>query len=352
MNIKIIGASLLVVSLCASSGRCQQSSDAGDATLFLNMMGPGTLDSPVGGIGNAVEVTASNDSGNATVKLSRSLSTPQNSSFSTFTLTASAPIDKSSDRTDLATLDGLRNAFTLGTKLTWFRMSGRRNFAGDQKLVDKRDEICGELQRALKLPADTEPDCGIDLVKKNLPNRYVEYRQLLIDPDGWLVSYGVEPKVGYKKFTFLDGTTLSKMSDSKEPWSVEAFIGFAPSKSQTLITIGGNYQSGFKDADSGILCPPLSGSGPIACKTGPVGKPVSDDAELLYVEIRHQFGWAGISLRATHDFKESLTGVDLPIIFIKGPDGGLTGGVRVGWNSTSHWQAGIFVGKAFSLFDS
>jgi hypothetical protein len=352
MKTKLTGAILIIGALYAPVARCQQ--DAGDATAFLNRIGSSTLDRAVEGTGNAAEITASTDSSNATIKLSHSLSSPSDNSFSTFTLTASAPIDKGSDRTDLVTLDGLRNAFTLGTKFTWFKMSGRLNPLNDPETAGLNDEICDELTRVylMRTGSADDPTCDTNNVKEYLPGRYMEFRNLFIDPNGWLVSFGLEPKVGYKKFTFLDAVTLSKMSDSKEPWGIEAFVGFAPSRWQTLITVGANYQSGFKDADNGILCPPSSGSSPVTCKTGPVGKPVSDDAELLYVELRHQLRLAGVSLKVTHDFKENLTGVDLPITFIKGQDGGLTGGIRVGWNNTSHWQAGIFVGKAFSLFDS
>jgi len=332
----------------------------------LNVAGPATLDrgQETGIDFGAAEVTAATDSSNATIKANYSLSkrAPSQSHgiFHTLTLTGSAPIGKGSDRTELATLDGFRNAFSFALKYTRLSLSGIANPLEDPAKVKRNDEICAELTETVRRQTGdnkAEPDCETGNVSKFLPGRFEEFKRLFFDPNGAAYSLGIEPKVGYKKFDFIDATMLSKLSDSKVPWGISAFWGVT--KMQTLFTVGGNYQKGFKDADQGILCPSSSGSGTVTCKTGPVGKPVDDDAELAYIEVRHrfnipmgrQFMSAGISLKVTHDFKQDLTGVDLPIVFIKDKDGKLTGGVRAGWTTTGHWQAGVFVGSAFSLFN-
>lgn len=354
MNKRVLGVVLAISALYAYSAECQQRNnlqgdDLAGFLQFAELAGTGTLDRGVQGLEDAVEINASTDSSNATIKVARSVS--EGSLFTTFTVTASAPIDKNSNRTELANLDGLRNAFTLGGKYTWFMMRGKRNPSNDQRVFDLCDEMVAAFKsKTGKTDADA-PGCDTNNVKTFLPEKYVEYRSLFFAEDAWMASWGIEPKVGYKQFSFLESETLEKkMSDSKVPWSVEAFFGFTPKKSQTLITIGGNYQEGFKDAESGTLCPTSGAGSTVACKTGPVGEPVKDDAELGYLEFRRRLLWAGVSLKITYDFKENLAGVDLPITFIKDKDGSLTGGIRVGWTEADHWQVGIFAGKAFNLF--
>jgi hypothetical protein len=348
MNKKALGAVLVISALCASPAKCQGSND--DLTGFLHLMGKSTLDRGIVSPGDEAEINASTDSSNATVKISRSVS--QSGNFNTFTLTASAPLDKNNDRTELANLDGLRNSFNLGLKYAWIKIGGRANPTASKATSDKNDEICAEMVAAFQNQTHRQetPDCDTNNVKTFLPARYLEFRSLFFANEGWMLSFGVEPKVGYKKFDFLDSATLDKISDRETPWSVEAFLGFTPPGWNTIITFGGNYQEGFKDADSGALCPSSGTGSTVKCKTGPVGPPKDDKAELLYAEFRRRLGPAGVSLKLTHDFKQDLTGVDLPIAFVKDKDGNLTGGIRVGWTKADHWQAGIFVGTAFSLF--
>jgi hypothetical protein len=351
MNRGVLWAVLILGASGALSVQGQQ--EPRELSKAIGVAGAGTLDRAVQDTGGGVEINAATDSSNATITASRSISSQPAGVYTTLTVTASAPVDKSADRTDLVSLDGLRNAFSLGAKYTWFNVSGMRNPAVAPENRAKLGKICSDLMAAFQKQKDTEkePDnCDSATVQEFLPDRFDDFQDLFFDPNGRMLSVGIEPKVGYQTFSFLDSATLNKLSDSKVPWSIEAFIGYMPVRWQTLFTVGGNYQQGFKNADNGILCPFTGVGGTVACKTGPVGKPVSDDAELVYLEIRHRFGTAGVSLKVTYDFKEDLTGVDLPISFIKDKDGSLTGGIRVGWTNTGHWQAGIFAGKAFSLF--
>ncbi|HEX4966548.1 MAG TPA: hypothetical protein VF173_37410 [Thermoanaerobaculia bacterium] len=351
MREKALYVALIVGVVWISPAKAQSGDDLNG---ILHLTGKNTLDRAIGGPGDEAEINATTDGGNASVKISRSVSTPKNGNFNTLTLVASAPVDKSSNNTDLVNLGGFRNDFNFDLRYTWFKIGGElKNPLASKETAAKIDNICNELSRVFKAQTGSEEGliCDTDHVKTLLPSRYLEFKSLFFADDGWLVSAGIEPKVGYKKFSFLEAATLNKMSDSKQPLSIEAFFGGMPAHWNTLITGGFNYQQGFKDADSGTLCPPSSAGGPVACKTGPIGKPVSDDAELLYIELRRRIGSVGASLKFTYDFKQDLTGVDLPISFVKDKDGNLTGGVRAGWTKTGHWQAGIFAGTAFKLFD-
>jgi len=316
---------------------------------MVQRAGKTTLDRAIQNTKDAVEINASTDASNATVKLSQSVSGPAGR-FHSYSITASAPLNQSGGSTDLVSLDGLTDSFTLGVKYNWFRL-GLLNPEASEETRNKKNDICDKLNAAYRQQTGKpdEPDCGTDNVKKFLPAKFTEFKGLFFDPNGSLFSGGFELKGGYKKFGFIEAATLNKMSDSETPWSIEGFMGGVPNHWDTMITGGFRYQQGFKNASSGTLCPPSS-SGPVACKTGAIGKPVSDDAELLYVELRRRMGPVGVSLKATYDFKNDLSGVDLPISFVKDSEGNLTGGVRVGWNKTQHWQAGVFVSKAFSFF--
>ncbi|MEO6194972.1 MAG: hypothetical protein ABIS20_18305 [Thermoanaerobaculia bacterium] len=340
--------------LSVSSARCQQeTAEMREVRSAMGFAGPVTSDRAVEADVNKAtgEINAATDSSNSIIKYTRQVSGLNRGKFSTLTVTASAPLDDSSDRTELVSLDGLTNAFTMGVKYTWFNLTGVTNPLDDADAEKKSDEICDQLTAAYqeKTAKKDVPTCDTATVQEYLPAKYKEFKNLFFSPDGWTFSGGFEPKVGYKKFEFLDSLNLAKLSDAKTPWSVQAFLGFKPRRLQTLITLGGSYQKGFKDADKGTLCPVSSGTGPVTCKTGAIGRPVSDDAELVYLEVRHRLGPAGASLKFTYDFKQDLTGVDLPIAFVKDGDGNLRGGIRAGWTRTGHWQAGIFVGSGFSL---
>lgn len=346
MNKRVLWAVLILGTWGAVSVQGQR--EPGELRNAIGAAGAGTLDRAVQDAGGGVEINAGTDSSNATITASRSNS-QAGGVYTTWTVTASAPVDKSAERTDLVTLDGLRNAFTLSAKYTWFDLSGMRNPTAPAHKSEFL-KFCGDLWAEIAKRGGSEKECDSERVDKYLPGRLDEFMALFIDPKGHMLSMGIAPKVGYQTFSFLDSTTLKKLSDSKAPWSVEVFWGYMPNNTQTLFTVTADYQQGFKNADNGILCPFTGVGGTVACKTGPVGKPVSDDAELLSLEIRRLFGNAGASLKITRDFKEKLTGVDLPVTFIKAKDGSLTGGIRAGWTNKGHWQAGIFAGKAFSLF--
>lgn len=346
MRLSLIASLLIVAALCADHpASCQQS------TPVLPRASDSTLDRAVLNEAPAIEIDASQDASNASLKFGRVISTAGDQGlgiFSSLILTASSPIEKEEDTTQLATLDGLSNAFSVGLKYTHFTVTDRRNPANDPRL----DLMCGELTRAYQKSTrkTDEPLCDLNTGKQYLPaRRYAEFKSLFWgDVRKW--AWGIEPKIGYQKFKFLKPGTTDEVSESKVPWSLELFHGFMEARSRTFITVGAEYQHGFKDADSTTRCPTPNLEGTVDCKTGASGEPVEDNAELLFVEMRRRIYTRALSLKVTYDFEEEVIGADLPIHLLTNKDGNLTGGIRVGWTEDEHWQAGIFVGTAFRLF--
>jgi len=353
MNRTITLVVLAMLTALASPAKSQENR----LTTFLSPIGNSTSDRGIEERGAAFfEISALQDSGNATIKAGRTVSEAGGKDknedkklrFSSFIITASAPIDESNDATQLATLDGLRNAFTVSTKYTRFTTTGAKNPAGD---LPRLEMLCVALQTAYhEQTGKSDVECDTDNYKKYLPGRYAEYKSLFYNPDNKKHAWGFEPKIGYKKFDFIKKDTIEEKKQSEIPWSFHVFGGFSPKQWKTLISFGAEYQHGFKEADSGTVCPPSSTGGNLTCKTGALGEPTQEDAKLLYVEFRRRIMGKALSLKVTNDFEKDILGVDLPVYLMSNKEGSLTGGIRTGWTEDEKWQFGLFVGSAFSLF--
>ena len=72
---------------------------------------------------------------------------------------------------------------------------------------------------------------------------------------------------------------------------------------------------------------------------------------VAYGEYRRFFKHIGLSPRVSRGFEDNVTGIDVPVYFLK-DNGGFTGGVRLGWRSDTHdISASVMVGMQLRLLD-
>jgi hypothetical protein len=277
-----------------------------------------------------------------------------------FAVTASAPLEKNSPRTDLGTLDGFANNATLKLRWTRFAMSianARHN---------PRDRAIGDITRAnCRTQAGGKPDAlkecdgpmSDELVGKYAPELFDEYLSLGF-PNKPAFAFGLEGSVGYRKFEFLDPVTLAKGSDEKMPWGVKLFGSIFPGPSLTSITGAFEYQSAYEEHKASTVCPVDVTATFVKCTSGSLGGPDHKKKALGSLELRHMFIMPegaflkslGVSAQVTHDFNSDVTGFDLPLYLIPDAKGNLLGGLRFGYRTdTDDLAVGVFVGSAFSF---
>lgn len=339
--------------------------DEQEARVFADGVGATTLDRAVSAP-SGIELMAAQGSSQASIKLSRSFSDGSHKApgeygraiFSTWSLTASAPLSKSSDDTDIATLDALVHASSLEAKYSRFSVPDlRRPDLSDPEVSARMQHLCAELRRSYKeKTGKSEADaiaqeCDLGNAKLYLPDRYGDFRSLYWKPSGMRVVWGASAKVGYQNFDFVNTTSGKEESRQETPWSVGLFLGLNPAQWKTLFTLSGQYQEAFKDAKSGVQCLPGE-DGTLLCASGPLGSPKHVTKKLVALEARRAFRFASVALTATYDFEAEVFGVDLPVYLVKGKDGKLSGGVRLGWrDDTDDFTAGVFVGAGFGVFE-
>ena len=335
-------------------------SDIQSETVF-SAVGSGTIDRSAGPVTDRIEINALQDSSRASLRIGQSTSESDSDvgRFSTFALTASAPLNKSDDKTDLATLDSLSNAFTLSFKYTQLTVPDKRNPQLDVEENAKLfDSICASMRENFKSRTGANDEaaekrtCDTANVKQDAPDRLLEFKRLFWDPNGFRWLWGMEGTVGYENFDYKDPNTFESKDENKVPWAGKMFGGLFLNRWNALLTFGGEYQNSYKDAAKQTICPAGGGSGPVVCQTDSFGEPDDDDRKLLFLEARKTILGAGVSLKVTRDFDQDTTGVDVPVYLIRNPKGGLAGGVRGGWRSdTDDLEFGVFVGSSFKLFD-
>lgn len=343
---------------------------------FFNKIGAVTidrvLDAPPSNeekTGVGFELSTMNENNRATLKLKRVLSTDTSADlvgppgskkgmFSTYSLSASAPISKDSDITNVATLDGFANAFELAGSYTNIIVPGMRT-----SHLDSANEYTPEFVRFCKdlgLDPDENNGCDMNTVKEKLKalgraNEYAKYKAYFFDPKKPVMyAYGVQGKIGYQSFDYFEQATLDKRNTEHAPWSGGMHVGFIPPNSTTLFILSGDYQKSYKAAktSSAFLA---GGTGVVNCVTGSIGAPDEKEKYLVSGEMRSLFSnvplfkEVAMSLKVTRDLKNDETGVDFPIYLFNDGKGNLNGGVRAGWTDTDDFTFGVFVGSNFNF---
>lgn len=157
----------------------------------------------------------------------------------------------------------------------------------------------------------------------------VKITDLLLEVDSW---------TGFSEcFNPLTG---GEESLNRIPWSIGSYATLLPGISAASLTTGVEYQAGFEEGSTGVICPVASTTTPFACATGPVHGPVRTDKLLVALDARRLFVTGvdliptiGIAPQATLDALSRKVGVNLPIYLVADDKGSLLGGFRLGRTS-------------------
>ena len=264
----------------------------------------------------------------------------------------SAPIDKDDEvGTGLVDLDGLTNGFELTYNATRIRTAplGHLKIEGDSLLfamleacralgiADGKCELSTLLQVAGErsiLPGKAGADAQAIAARYSVPGR------------AWLQGFRL--KIGHDDYVHYDPSSLAKRTQDEVSWGAGVFTGILTGNA--YYAAGIDYQRAYKGARSSVACPaPSDGGSVVLCVNGALGPPSVTERHLLSAEGRWRFGDRALGVRAVHDFRNSNTGVDVPIYLFPDKDGLLTGGLRLGWTDEEKFYAAIFVGVPFAL---
>ena len=192
---------------------------AGLADQVNNAGGGALLDQPVSAL-SGVQVVASKGASSVSIKVSskRSFSAPSKAQdpgvakFSVWSLTASSPLNKNSDDTDITTLDGLANAAAFEFNVGNYYVPGRRSHTPLRTVVP----ICARVSEAIKTqtgkPSESAPDCDSGQVaaygsaddKHDFESAFWD----VANSNRWI--WGATAKLGYQEFEFVNAANVTR----------------------------------------------------------------------------------------------------------------------------------------------
>lgn len=279
--------------------RYLRSEEAPPRRALAGIVGAVTADNPVRPSNDAFEFVATTSGTEATITLSGEevpVGSPHGPRINTnsWSLTATAPIDKETEEASFASLAGLANGLNLGT--AW---------------------------KFSSVPRSTDTASS-----------------------DWARTIAVKANLGYDDFAYFSSLT-SKEKDREMRWSLGASYGTSSPSRGFYLGGGFDLKHGYKSQDKRIVCP-LSTEETFDCVQGSFGPPSSGYGRTAYLEARWSVLARPVSLRVTHDFEDDTTSADLPVYLLRNKNDKFTGGLRFGWLSEeSELLVGVFVGKEF-----
>jgi hypothetical protein len=251
------------------------------------------------------------------------------------------PLNKSTGEAQFADLDGLRGQATIDVGAHYL-------YWNPPDPAPTLIEACRKLADVLKVSLK-DVDCTLSNLRAQQKKLGVPLAPD-IDP-GTVLLLGGRYKVGRKTFDYVNPATLDDASEAHTGWAL-AFGGAVITRNNILFGAGYRREVRFSDGSAPVdLCLPLGVGGATTCSADVIlGAPRRGKANQFYGEVRKFFGAIALSPRITADFTSDVTGIDVPLYFLKNTSGGFTGGVRVGWRSDRKGLTVVgFVGQVLGI---
>ena len=158
-----------------------------------------------------------------------------------------------------------------------------------------------------------------------------------------------------EKFEYVTTESLEKQTEEHDGFAVAAAFGKLPLSSGIYYTgFSYRYEKGHKAGKKQEICQPFGTDlGALSCSELVVGAPTESTKEIGSAELRKYFreGSLAVNPRYSYDFKNDVTGIELPFYFLKDGSGNLNGGITAGWRSdTDDFTLSAFVGTMKSPF--
>lgn len=191
------------------------------------------------------------------------------------------------------------------------------------------------------------PTCDISDLPQSLRPRARRLQHLTDTP--WLV--GVSGSISRTTFDYQD-PPLSSQSANETSWSGIARLGYYTEAFGFIIGRYSQKRAFHPGSGPTELCSPLSGTESLTCSDVVLRKPIANSARAVSLEFRRGYG-NGLALAPviSREMKAGgITTVTVPVYFLRTEKGGLSGGVKAGWQSDSRdVTIAVSVGTVFDL---
>jgi hypothetical protein len=315
---------------------------------------------------NAISISFGDDNKTVSAKLSNA------SGNRIWGITATSPFDKDNPGAILGNLDGMAKKNKLSffyTKIIDHSDSDVWNLDYDS---DRKNEICTNywsenpaarqtavakyLKAGGSLPIADPEICLIANIEDD-PKLVTEFLNLLLDPSKIrYAAFGIEGSIAPKSYTYFNQDTLDKKINSSETdYSLSVFyrqtFGAIPNKSWTF---GARYENNFNESGVQNICSLLAvGGTDQVCSDKRIGAPTETEKTVLFLDYGRRFmsNKGAMRLKVSRDLDNDITGVELPVWYVRDDKGALSGGVQFDWNDMEDdLGISVFIATPFELF--
>lgn len=162
--------------------------------------------------------------------------------------------------------------------------------------------------------------------------------------------FGLKYEGNRQKFTFAEGASLEDTDEVKNGRALVASIGFL-SSTDHFISVSYRNETAYSGAAKTEICSPLGSEEILQCRSIALESPSQKRNNLGIFEYRRFFGKSlAINPRFSYLTDDNILGIEIPVYFLHGKDGGLMGGFKAGWRSDNdEITVGAFIGTSLKL---
>jgi hypothetical protein len=244
------------------------------------------------------------------------------------------PLGKQNTQTKLASLTNLSDQATLTVGIHYLTPSptAKAFSLAPEKFFDA---LCAAWLS--NHPGKAPKDCPSDLSTNDLtPSTRRAFLNFLNLAHGIFVlalegTYGAP-----KTFDFLSGATFANEKEHHSASSIAVSAGWLPLQvGFFFVGLTFRYEQSYMSTVMRDICQPLGTQGTSQCQNLPIGPPQKMISNIAQLEVRQYFagGQLAINPRISRDFKQKVTGIEIPVYFLKDGKGNLNGGISPGWRS-------------------
>ena len=173
-------------------------------------------------------------------------------------------------------------------------------------------------------------------------------------------QWGIEGSIAPDSYKFVEESNQDKsLSSSDTDYSLELFyrrsLGAIPYQTWTA---GVRYEKTFDQSAEQNICQSFDSDGStLSCSNKRIGAPEESEQTIVFLDYGRRFltednkEKGGIRVKISRDLDNDISGIEVPIWFVRDQNDALMGGVQLDWNDkTDDVGISIFVATPFDLF--
>jgi hypothetical protein len=165
----------------------------------------------------------------------------------------------------------------------------------------------------------------------------------------WVPSLGLTLDGNDQSFTYAQASNPTKTTSESKTGAGASLVA-SLLHDNWLASLSYAYTHSYMAQPSSQICSPITGSTSTQCVTAAVGAPKDMTDRLITGEFRMRFSpLLAISPQVQYSTAKSDWGMQLPIYMMADKTKALNAGINLGWTTTAHFGASLFVGKPFSF---